>query len=133
MTVEDGAGRTVEEIAAPARRRLKFDPGHREAIMAGLRGAANAPEGTSSDVFKGFGRGKLKVYGKTGTAERAGQADQSWYAAYVPHPKRPIVVVTTVEQGGWGAATAAPATRLILSKWFDLGDGRFRQGTDQTR
>ena len=42
-------------------------------------------------------------------------------------------MVITIEKGGWGAATAAPAARLILSKWFDLGDGQFRQGTDQTR
>jgi penicillin-binding protein 2 len=134
MSVEDGAGRTVEEIHRTPRRRVKIDAGDRDAIMKGLFEAANAPEGTSSDVFKGFGSGGLKVYGKTGTAERGpGQSDQSWYAAYVPHPKRPIVVIVTIEKGGFGAETAAPAARLILSKWFDLGQGEFRQGSDQSR
>jgi penicillin-binding protein 2 len=134
MSVEDGAGRTVEEIHRTPRRRVKIATGDRDAIMKGLFEAANAPDGTSSDVFKGFGSSRLKVYGKTGTAERGpGQSDQSWYAAYVPHPKRPIVVIVTIEKGGFGAETAAPAARLILSKWFDLGQGEFRQGSDQSR
>ena len=89
--------------------------------MTGLRGAAGEPGGTSYDVFKGF---PYPVYGKTGTAERFPNADQSWYACYVPHPTRPIVVVTTVEKGGFGAETAAPAARLILSEWFHLKDRR---------
>ena len=68
-------------------------------------------------MFAGFGR---PVMGKTGTAERPGQADQSWYVAYVPDQRRPIVVAVTVEQGGFGAEAAAPATRLILSEWFGV-------------
>ena len=35
-------------------------------------------------------------------------ADQSWYVCYVPRSSRPIVVAVTVEQGGFGAETAAP-------------------------
>ena len=72
--------------------------------------------------------GSSPVYGKTGTVERPGQPDQSWYACYVPHPSRPIVVVVTVEKGGFGAETAAPAARLILSNWFDLGKDKFKPG-----
>ena len=62
-----------------------------------------------------------------------GQPDQSWYACYVPHPSRPIVVVVTVEKGGFGAETAAPAARLILSNWFDLGKDKFKPGDSATR
>ena len=32
-----------------------------------------------------------------------------------------------------GAETAAPAARLILSEWFDLGKDRFKQGSSATR
>ncbi len=109
---------------------MKIDQRYLDVIMQGLLGATTDPKGTSADVFKGF---PLKVYGKTGTAERPGQADQSWYAAYVPHPTRPIVVVVTVEKGGFGAESAAPTARLILSKWFDVGDREFKVGTSQTR
>ena len=127
--VEDGAGRIVEELNHPPRGRVEFDPAHKRAIMEGLRRAAMEEDGTSYGVFQGFAKGRLTVYGKTGTVERPDQgADQSWYAAYVPHPTRPIVVVTTVERGGFGSDTAAPAARLILSEWFDLGEDRFRGG-----
>jgi penicillin-binding protein 2 len=81
-------------------------------------------------VFRGF---PYPIYGKTGTAERGVNPDQSWYAAYVDHPTRPIVVVTTIERGGFGAETAAPAARLILSEWFHLSDHEFHTGSSQTR
>ena len=130
MAIEDGGGRLLEEIRKPARRKVKFSSVNRDVIMSGLHAAATEPGGTSYDVFKGF---KYPVYGKTGTAERYPNADQSWYVAYVPHPTRPIVVVTTVEKGGFGAETAAPAARLILSEWFHLKDRTFHAGSSQTR
>jgi penicillin-binding protein 2 len=133
MSVEDGLGRAVEQFRTTARRRVKFDPANQETIMTGLRRAASEPGGTSADVFAGFAGGRLPVYGKTGTVEKPGQPDQSWYACYVPHPSRPIVVVVTVEKGGFGAETAAPAARLILSNWFDLGSDRFKAGSSATR
>jgi len=128
--VEDGAGRLVQQIRRPPRRKVEFSEANRQAIMDGLRGAASDENGTSADVFKGF---PYPVYGKTGTAERAPNPDQSWYAAYVPHPTRPIMVVTTVERGGFGAETAAPAARLILAEWFHLSDRSFHAGSSQTR
>ena len=67
MRVEDGNGVMLEEIRVPARRRVSFDPGNREAIMAGLHGAATAEGGTSADVFADFPYRDM-LYGKTGTA-----------------------------------------------------------------
>jgi penicillin-binding protein 2 len=130
LAVEDGSGRLVEEIRKPPRRRVDFSDENRQAIMDGLRAAASADGGTSADVFRDF---PYPVYGKTGTAERAPNPDQSWYAAYVDHPTRPIVVVTTIEKGGFGAETAAPAARLILSEWFHLSDREFHAGSSQPR
>jgi penicillin-binding protein 2 len=128
--VEDGAGRQLEEIRKPAKRRVDIDPATLDAIRTGLRAAAGESGGTSADVFAGF---PYPVYGKTGTAERAPNPDQSWYAAYVPDPVKPIVVVVTIEKGGFGAEAAAPATRLILSKWFGVKDSGFHAGTSATR
>ena len=129
--VEDGNGVLLEELRMPARRRVGFDGAHRDAIMAGLHGAATAEGGTSSDVFADFPYRDV-LYGKTGTAERQPNPDQSWYACYVDHPTKPIVVVTTIERGGFGAETAAPAARLILNEWFDLRNDEFHEGTDQS-
>jgi penicillin-binding protein 2 len=131
MQVEDGNGVMLEEIRTPARRRVSFDQSNRDAIMAGLHGAATADGGTSSDVFADFPYRDM-LYGKTGTAERAPNPDQSWYVCYVDHPTKPIVVVTTIERGGFGAETAAPAARLILNEWFDLKDDEFHAGSDQS-
>ena len=99
--------------------------------MGGLRNAASAEDGTSADVFKGWPK-RYPVYGKTGTAERAPNPDQAWYACFVNDPQRPIVVIVTVEKGGFGAETAAPAARLILSQWFGVKDRTFHTGTSAT-
>jgi penicillin-binding protein 2 len=85
--------------------------------------------GTSADIFSGY---PWPIYGKTGTAERGLDPDQAWYAVYVDHPTRPIVVVTTIERGGFGAETAAPAACLILNTWLDLHRGCL-PGTNQSR
>ena len=128
--VEDGAGRQLEEIRKPAKRRVDFDPAALAAVRDGLRAAAMEPGGTSADVFAGF---PYTVYGKTGTAERGLSPDQSWYACYVDDPAKPIVVVVTVEKGGFGAEAAAPAARLILSKWFGVKDRDFHESGDRAR
>ena len=117
LRIEDAGGRLLQKVEPPPARRVKIDPGYRQAILDGLQAAASQPGGTSADVFAGFGR---TVMGKTGTAQRGNQADQSWYVAYAPDQARPIVVAVTVEQGGFGAETAAPAARLILSDWFGV-------------
>jgi len=130
MQIEDGAGRQLEEIRKPARRRVDIDPAALAAIRTGLRAAAGEEGGTSADVFAGF---PYPVYGKTGTAERAPNPDQSWYAAFVDDPVKPIVVAVTIEKGGFGAEAAAPAARLILSKWFGVHDDDFHAGTSATR
>jgi penicillin-binding protein 2 len=128
--VEDGAGRQLEEVRKPPARKIDMDPTALTAIREGLRAAAGSAGGTSADVFQGF---PYPVFGKTGTAERAPNPDQSWYACYVPDPAKPIVVVVTVEKGGFGAEAAAPAARMILEKWFGLHTGDFHVGTSATR
>jgi penicillin-binding protein 2 len=119
LRVEDAAGRLLQRIDPPPARHVKIDPYSRQAVLDGLHLAASAPGGTSADVFAGF---PIPVYGKTGTAERPNQGDQSWYVAYAPsaNGRGPIVVAVTVEQGGFGAEAAAPAARLILSQYFGV-------------
>jgi penicillin-binding protein 2 len=136
--VEDESGRELQQLTKASQRRVKLDPGYRDAIMDGLHQAASGPGGTSTTVFAGWPQGQLPVYGKTGTAEvfsleAGGYVDQSWYVAYVPHKTKPIVVALTVEKGGFGAEAAAPAVRQILSEHFFGKTGSFKVGTSQTR
>jgi penicillin-binding protein 2 len=124
--IEDAGGRALQELKAPAARKLPIDAGYRQAILEGLHGAASAPGGTSSDVFAGF---PIPVAGKTGTAEKGlGRADQSWYVALAPYPSPKYVVAVTDEAGGFGAETAAPMARTILAELFGVSGDEGSEG-----
>jgi penicillin-binding protein 2 len=113
--VDDAAGRVLREFEPGPRRQVKIDPGYRAAILEGLHAAAQAPGGTSYAVFGGF---PVDVAGKTGTAQRPPNADQSWYVVLAPYPNPRIVTAVTIEQGGFGAESAAPAALQILEAYF---------------
>jgi penicillin-binding protein 2 len=134
LEVENESGELIQRIERAAARRVKIDPGARQVIMDGLRAAAMEEGGTSYDVFSDWPR-DLPVYGKTGTAQRTGKPDTSWYAAYVPggRGRSPIVVAATVEECGcFGAEAAAPIVRLILSQHFGIKK-EFVRGSSSTR
>ncbi len=131
QAIEDGNGVPIQELSAKPKRKIKIDPADRAVVLDGLHRAATEENGTSADVFKGWPK-EYKIYGKTGTVERPPNPDQSWYACFVKDGDKPIVVVVTVERGGFGAETAAPAARLILSQWFDVKDTEFKAGSDQS-
>jgi penicillin-binding protein 2 len=111
LEVEDAAGRVLKEFEFKARRKFHINPGYRTVILEGLHAAAQEGEGTAAGVFGGF---PIPIAGKTGTAERPGHADQSWFAALSPYPNPRIVTVATVEEGGFGAESAAPAVLGLL-------------------
>ncbi len=115
MQVNDAAGRVVREFDPPARRHVHIDPAYRAAILQGLHDAAQSPGGTSYAVFGGF---PVPVAGKTGTAQRPPHPDQSWYIVLAPYPNPQIVTAVTIEGGGFGADSAAPAAEQILSAYF---------------
>jgi len=66
------------------------------------------------------------VGGKTGTAERPPYQDTSWFAATAgPDANSPqYIVVTMVEQGGFGAETAAPITRHVIEDIYGIPEGQ---------
>jgi penicillin-binding protein 2 len=124
--IENSAGQAEQNVKAPTARRLKIPAEYRQAILEGLRGAANDPGGTSTAVFEGF---PIDIAGKTGTAEKGlGRADQSWYVALAPWPDPKYVVAVTDEAGGFGADTAAPMARLILAELFNVGEKQLVAG-----
>jgi penicillin-binding protein 2 len=105
------------------RRHVDIKPAYRDAILEGLHEAAQSPGGTSVGVFGGF---PVPVAGKTGTAQRPPNPDQSWYVVLAPYPNPRIVTAVTIEQGGFGADSAAPAALRILEAYFD------KQATETT-
>jgi len=133
LEIERANGELVQRIERDPARRVSIDEGARQAVANGLHLAASAEGGTSADVFAGWPQDRLPIFGKTGTAERGNKADQSWYVAYVPDPKHPVVVVATVEEGGFGAATAAPIACRMLAKFYDLTDVPCARGESAAR
>ena len=116
--VEDPTGEVLEEFESSPRRTLEIPEETRSTIMTGLTRAAMEPRGTSYPVFGNF---PFPVAGKTGTAERGiDRADQAWYAALAPANDPQIVVVATVERGGFGVDSAAPVVARMIERHFEL-------------
>jgi penicillin-binding protein 2 len=115
MEVMDAAGRVLQEIEPGPRRHVDIKPESRQLIMEGLHLATSGPGGTATPVFGEF---PIPIAGKTGTAERYGQENQSWFISLAPYPNPNVVTVVTIEQGGFGAESAAPANKQILEAYF---------------
>jgi penicillin-binding protein 2 len=116
MEVMDPAGRVLREIDPGPRRHVNIKPESRQLIMEGLHLATSGPGGTATSVFSEF---PVAIAGKTGTAERAGHAyNQSWFISLAPYPNPNVVTVVTIEEGGFGAESAAPANKEILEAYF---------------
>jgi penicillin-binding protein 2 len=138
LEVEDSTGRLVQRIQPGPARHIRLDPTQRQAVLDGLHLAASAPGGTSTDVWQGWPQNRLPVFGKTGTAQTFDHGieyDQSWYVCWIKDVSRPndpgIVIAVTVEKGGFGAEAAAPAARLIASRWFGV-KGKVVAGKSRT-
>jgi penicillin-binding protein 2 len=73
--------------------------------------------GTAGQAFHDF---PIPIAGKTGTAENSHGSDHGWFIAYGPYEDPSIVVVVIVEQGGFGAGSAAPIARKIMEAAFNI-------------
>lgn len=73
--------------------------------------------GTAGQAFQDF---PVSIAGKTGTAENSHGSDHGWFIAYGPYEDPRIVVVVIVEQGGFGAGSAAPIARKIMEAAFNI-------------
>lgn len=131
LDIQSPDGTQVQPLAVPSPSRIPISQSTIDVVRAGLRAAASQPGGTSFPVFGNF---PLPVFGKTGTAQYVGQQDYSWYACFVPAPytKYPILIVVTIERGGFGAVAAAPVARQMLSQWFFGRPGPWVAGTSKT-
>jgi penicillin-binding protein 2 len=78
-------------------------------------------EGTARIPFLGFPLSEIPVAGKTGTAYRGGNfQDTSWFAAMVPANDPKYVVVAMVEQAGFGSDVAAPLVRRMIETMYGI-------------
>jgi penicillin-binding protein 2 len=131
IEIDDSNGGLVQTLSSPPTGHVHLNFSDLSLVMQGIHEAASTPGGTSADVWAGWNQAQHPVYGKTGTAQHTGKEDQSWYMCYIADPTHPIVIAVTVEQGGFGAETAAPIARLIASKWFNQPE-KFVAGSSKT-
>ena len=96
-----------------------MDPADRApSIMQGLHEAASQPGGTSADVSRAGTRAVPGLRQDGHRRARRPAATSPGTCAYACEGTRaqPIVVAVTVEDGGFGAETAAPVARLMLAQ-----------------
>ena len=80
--------------------------------------------GTATLPFQGFPLSEVPVAGKTGTAFRGADfQDTSWFAAMVPANDPKYVVVAMVEQAGFGSDVAAPLVRRMIETMYGIEPG----------
>jgi len=80
--------------------------GMREAVVSGSAGLL-------SDL-------PVKVAGKTGTAQVAGQNQpNAWFVSFAPYDDPKIVLVILIENGGEGSAVAVPLAKEIYNWYFN--------------
>jgi penicillin-binding protein 2 len=123
LRVQDPQGRAIQEIDPAIRDHVEIDPAAQSTILDGLHGAAMEPGGTSYSVFGGY---PVEIAGKTGTAQTGIGIDQSWYIALAPYDNPKYVVAVTVERGGFGVDTAAPAARTILDQLLKVNEAKIQ-------
>jgi len=123
-------GSVVKKIGGDCSDTIPYTADQLSYIRGALRSVVQG--GTATCAFQGFPFSQVAIAGKTGTAERGGtnkdgtpKQDTSWFASMVgPNPDKPdYVIVTMVEQGGFGGQTAAPITRQVIDGLYPkIGD-----------
>ena len=61
----------------------------------------------------------LEICGKTGTAQNPRGDDNSVFICFAPRENPKIAVAAYVENGGFGAAWAAPIASLLVEKYLN--------------
>ncbi|MDR1887899.1 MAG: penicillin-binding protein 2 [Zoogloeaceae bacterium] len=113
----------VRQIATEPVRRIPLKPEHVDFIKTAMAGVNK--QGTGARAFAGA---PYESGGKTGTAQVVGQRhvghlharlrDNSWFIAFAPVDKPKIVVAVLVENGGFGAVSAAPIARQVFDYYL---------------
>lgn len=115
-------------VEAQPVRQVALKPEHVDFIKRAMAGVVR--EGTGSRAFAGAA---YESGGKTGTAQvfslKSGQKyvagalkerlrDHSWYVAFAPVDNPKIVLAVMVENGGFGAQSAAPIARQVFDYYL---------------
>ncbi len=127
--VTDSATGKVRAFDKAPPQALPFKPENVAIIKNALVGVTRDAGGTGVRVFAGAGyvsggkTGTAQVFGLKGEKYRESKVaerlrDHAWYIAYAPADKPVIALAVLVENGGFGATTAAPIARDLLDYYL---------------
>jgi len=120
------------ELGPKLVQKLPFAAQNWKIVKDAMTGVVNTPGGTA---FRGARSDKVKIAGKTGTAQvvklKAFEGfsesqipekfrDHAWFIAYAPADDPQVAVTVLVEHGGHGASAAAPLARTLIEKYMEL-------------
>ena len=117
------SGQLVKNIKAPVRAHIpsSIDLNY---IRDAMYGVTSEQGGTGYGAFYGFPQNKVKVGGKTGTAEVDVEHNlaTAWFASFagLAGQKPRFVTVIMVDKGGQGGVVAAPAVRKVWDAVFGV-------------
>jgi penicillin-binding protein 2 len=116
-------GTVVKSIPATVQGHVKSKKSALRYVDRALQGTPRT--GTLAWKFLGFPLDKVKVRGKTGSAEVQGKQSTSLVATYT----KDYVVVMMVTQAGTGSGTSGPAVRKIWEALYGIHGDRVRSST----
>ncbi|HXA33087.1 MAG TPA: penicillin-binding transpeptidase domain-containing protein, partial [Acidimicrobiales bacterium] len=111
-------GKVVSTVAPKVTGHVDISPANYQAMLAGFEGVITT--GTASQVFSGWNQAAFTLGGKTGTASIGvdahgnPQEPTSWFVGFGPNPNPQYVVVSEINEGGYGAQASAPVVRKIF-------------------
>jgi penicillin-binding protein 2 len=112
--VDPTTGKVLTQLAPKVTGHVNLPSSVSEPILQGLEGVIANRSGTAYSVFQGFPT-SWNLAGKTGTATNPGDKEpNSWFVAFGPNPDPQYLVLAVIDQGGYGAAAAAPLVRSIF-------------------
>jgi penicillin-binding protein 2 len=112
--IVDPNGTVVRRIKPVVQGHVKSKKSALRYVDTALQGTPR--EGTLAWKFGGFPLDKVKIRGKTGSAEVYGKQSTSWVATYT----KDYVVVMMVSQAGTGSGTSGPAVRKIWEALYGI-------------
>jgi penicillin-binding protein 2 len=122
--VLDAKGKAIRALPSIELGQVAINPTWRSTILTGLQNVVEYSKGTAYGAFAGFPKGLAA--GKTGTAQVEGKQNTSWFVGLTPAQEPRYVVLAVVEEGGYGAQTAAPIVRAVMEQLNHLPVGQVR-------
>ncbi len=123
LQITDVSGRIIHQFTDEKAGQLDISEDLLNKIRRGMRLVTSDPSGTAYNAFRGFPEA---VGGKTGTAQKAPDADYALFIGYAPaggESEPEIVVAAVIEQGGHGSSVAAPVVRRVMEAYFGYQPG----------